>query len=344
MDKETYERNKAFAGEKKPSMLRRCVGHDYTERCMYMVTMVTEGRLPLLGTVVGRGDGRKGTADEPRVLLTALGQRVADEWWGIPRYYPQIEIMALQIMPDHMHGIIFIREKMGRDLSRVIRGFKTGCNRALRELLAESSASDATQSQPTATQLAEADGRHHGLLFAPGFNDKLLRGQGQLQRWIDYLRDNPRRLLMKRENAQWLRPFFHLDKGPYTFSGIGNRDLLNAPKRISVRITRRLTDERLEAEVARYLEAAHNGAVLISPAISPGEKMVMRQAFDLHLPLVVILENGFSPLSKPHGEQFYACAEGRLLMLSAWEHHNDRRKLTAYQCQQMNLMAQELVV
>ncbi len=45
---EVYESQKAYAGEKKPSMLRRCVGHDYTERMMYMVTMVVEGRRPLL--------------------------------------------------------------------------------------------------------------------------------------------------------------------------------------------------------------------------------------------------------------------------------------------------------
>ena len=29
MKKETYQAQKPFAGEKKPSMLRRCVGHDY---------------------------------------------------------------------------------------------------------------------------------------------------------------------------------------------------------------------------------------------------------------------------------------------------------------------------
>ena len=32
MDKDTYEKNKAFAGEKKASMKRRFVGHDYTRR------------------------------------------------------------------------------------------------------------------------------------------------------------------------------------------------------------------------------------------------------------------------------------------------------------------------
>lgn len=340
MKKETYQKQQQFAGEKKPSMKRRFVGHDYTDRQMYMVTMVVEDRRPLLGTVVGHSDAPADSEEAPRVELTALGQRVSDEWWGIPNYYPQIEIKALQIMPDHLHGILFVKEKMEKDLSRVIRGFKTGCHRAYRELF-PSVQYVVTQSQQTGQQ-SQQTGCTRGLLFEPGFNDKLLLREGQLQRWTDYLRDNPRRLLMKRERPELLRPFFDVQLGSHRYNGIGNRALLAAPQRMAVRVSRRLTAEQLEAEVARYMEAARSGVVLVSPAISPGEKRVMRQAFDQHLPTIVVLRNGFTPLSKPQGEQFDACAQGRLLMLSAWEHTNERVTLTASDCQQMNLMALEL--
>lgn len=82
--------------------------------------------------------------------------------------------------------------------------------------------------------------------------------------------------------------------------------------------------------------------LVTSPAISPGEKRVMRTVFDMGLPTVVVLRNGVTPLSKPKGEQFDASAQGRLLTLSAWPHCNERITLTAYDCQQMNLMALEL--
>ena len=98
----------------------------------------------------------------------------------------------------------------------------------------------------------------------------------------------------------------------------------------------------MQEEVARYLAAAREGAVLVSPSISPGEKAVMRAAFDAHLPLIVLVENGFTPLTKPRGEQFDACAAGRLLLLAPWEHHNDRRAITVQQCQQLNMMATAL--
>ena len=256
MKRETYESQKAFAGEKKPSMLRRCVGHDYTKRMMYMVTMVTEGRRPLFGTVVGHSDATTDSDDVPRVELTPLGQRVHDEWWGIPRYYPQVEIIALQMMPDHLHGIIFIKEKMEKDLSRIIRGFKTGCHRAYRELFPDASVPSssvpfvATESQqtrqPSSPLAPSTPSSHpaHGFLFAPGFNDKLLLRQGQLQRWLDYLHDNPRRLLIKREHPDFFRVQRDLTIAGQQFSAIGNRFLLDRPVRLQVQCSRRLTEQQ----------------------------------------------------------------------------------------------------
>ena len=200
----------------------------------------------------------------------------------------------------------------------------------------------AQQTGRAAPTTGRRDDRSRGLLFARGFNDKLLLREGQLQRWLDYLHDNPRRLLMKRERPEWLRPFFGLQIGRYCCSAIGNRDLLAAPCRRAVRVSRRLTEAEIGAVMAQYLEEARQGIVLVSPAISPGEKRVMRAAFDAGLPTIVIMENGFTPLSKPHGEQFDACAEGRLLMLSPWEHHNEKKTINAEQCRQMNLMAIEI--
>ena len=53
---EEFEQHKAFAGEKKPSMLRWRVGHDYHERRVYLITMTVAGRRPLLGRLVGNAE------------------------------------------------------------------------------------------------------------------------------------------------------------------------------------------------------------------------------------------------------------------------------------------------
>ena len=367
MTEEQIAAKKEHAGEKKASMKRRDDHHDYTERRMYMITLEVEGRRPVFGRLVGNAFAPKGSKDEPRIELTALGQAVQSEWMGIHDYYPQIEVMAVQMMPDHMHGILFVREQLPVHLGQVISGFKAGCRKAEKALMgaaephptektakAMEGAPQATgkralsSQQETALPLQSARGplqaptQAYRPLFAKGYNDLILRSYDELPAWQNYLHDNPRRLLMKRARPEWLRPFFGLQIGQHSFSGIGNRALLTTAKRKAVRVSRRLTEQVIAREVERYLEEARQGAVLVSPAISPGEKRVMRAAFDAGLPTIVIMENGFTPLSKPHGEQFYACGQGTLLMLSPWEHHNDKRKLTAAQCTQMNLMALEL--
>ena len=465
MTDEQRNAQKKYAGEKKASMKRRDCHHDYRERRMYMITLEVEGRRPLFGRVVGNAYAEPGSRDEPRIELTELGKAVQSEWMSIHGFYPQIEVMAVQMMPDHMHGILFVTDTLPVHLGQVISGFKAGCRKAQRALIAaeeekaaeraagragkaaeraaaepllaekarQEGAAERAAAEPLLTEKArqeraagktagkaaaepllaektgqgKAEGKTAGkaaaeplltekagqgkaeplltekagqgkeqegkeqeekeqegrepvvsqyatalplpeeagancALFAKGYNDLILRSFDELPVWQNYLRDNPRRLLLKRARPEWLRPFFGLQIGSHTYNGIGNRLLLTACKRKAVLVSRRLTDSMIEEETARYLELAKQGTVLVSAAISPGEKRVMRAVFDAGFPTIVIMQNGFTNLSKPHGRQFDACASGALLMLSPWEHHNEKQKITAVQCRQMNLMALEI--
>jgi len=346
MDKESYEKQKPFAGEKIPSMNRRCVGHDYQGRQIYMITMVTEGRRPLFGRVAGRSDGEAGTSDAPRIELSELGRAVAERWWATHELYPEIEVLALQMMPDHLHGILFVKERMDQHLGQAIKGFKTGCNKAYRRLVLGQVQSVATRSQQTGqtqqtgqAEQRQKDDRRHGLLFARGYNDRLLLREGQLDTWLRYLADNPRRLLMKREHPDLFCVQRGLTVDNQQFSAIGNRFLLQRPVRLQVQCSRRLTETEIQQQVTFSLSAAAQGAVLVSPSISPGEKAVMRAAFERGFPLIYLQENGFTDLAKPGGQRMEACARGQLLILAPWEHHNERTAISRNQCLSLNDMA-----
>lgn len=341
MKREIYQSQKVFAGEKKPSMQRRFVGHDYAGRQMYMITMTTEGRRPLLGTLLGRSDAPDDSADAPRVELTELGQRVEACWYEIAIRYPQICLVALQMMPDHFHGILFVKERLSIPMGKVLLGFKQGCNKAYRQLF-PAVQSFAVLQQPTGHPTTYHDDRTHGLLFARGFNDKLLLREGQLHRWLKYLHDNPRRLLMKHEHPDYLYVKENLMVCGRTCSAVGNVALLSAPRKLRVRISRSIDSELLEQEQERLLSAARQGAVLVSPSISPGEKQIIRAAFDEGLPLIVLLENGLHPMQKPSGERFLACAQGRLLLLSPFPHHNERILISRTACEALNGLAWDI--
>ena len=341
MKKETYEAQKAFAGEKKPSMLRRCVGHDYTVRQIYMITMVTEGRRPLFGQVVGKSDAPSDSPDFPHIELSELGKRVADEWWAASSHHPEVEVIALQMMPDHLHGILFVKEKMDKPLGMALRGFKQSCNRHYRELIlgVPSVPSVALSTRQTKPQNRKGEDRTHGLLFARGYNDKLLLRSGQLETWRRYLADNPRRLVMKREHPDLFRVQRGLTVAGTSFSAIGNRFLLDRPVRLQVQCSRRLSEAEIQETVNQYLAEARQGAVLVSPAISPSERAVMRAAFDEGLPLIFLQENGFTDLAKPGGARMEACARGQLLILAPWEHHNEALTIKRSQCLKLNDLA-----
>ena len=73
-----------------------------------MITMVTEGRKPLFGKVVGRSDAEDTSAEAPHIELSPLGQSVKEIWESISSYHREVKVVALQIMPDHLHGILFV--------------------------------------------------------------------------------------------------------------------------------------------------------------------------------------------------------------------------------------------
>ena len=312
MDWERYRSKKQWAGNLKPSMKRRRVGHDYQSRCIYMITLVIKERRQLLGTLTGDGETTPAIV-EP----TALGHAVIQNLVNIPQFYPEIDIWTFQLMPDHLHAIIFVKERIPIHLGKVLNGFKVGCNRVFKELVK-----------------SDLPG-----LWEEGYNDMILEREGQLQRMKAYIHDNPRRLAIKRGHPDLFQVQRNITVGDYTFAALGNVFLLDAPCLMQVQCTRKLTQQQINDTVQQFLSHAQNGAVLVSPSISPGEKAVMKAAFERGFPVIVLQENGFAPLAKPGGRRFDACAQGRLLMLAPWEHHNDKRVIKRGQCLDLNEMA-----
>ena len=334
MDRKTFESQKPFAGEKKPSMQRRCVDNDYTARRMYMITMTTEGRKPLFGKVVGRSEATEPSPEAPHIELSPLGKVVEKIWQTIGNYHPEVKVMALQMMPDHLHAVLFVKERMEKPLGKVLLGVKNACNQAFREIMP-------VELVAAAQQHARLS-RHNGLLFAKGFNDQILLREGQLERWLHYLKDNPRRLLMKREHPDLFRIQRGLSFANMNFSAIGNRFLLERPLKLQVQCSRSLTEAQLQEKMNACLRAARQGAVLVSPAISKGEKAIMRAAFEEGLSLIYLQENGFTDLAKPGGKRMDACASGQLLILAPWEHHNEKLTIKRGQCLELNEMAKAI--
>lgn len=373
--KPTYFEGLGWRYEVEHSMLRRMQGHDYSGRCIYMITLTTEGRLPLLGTLKYEA----GKPEDATIEPTPLGAEVLKCWAEIPQHYPEVKLLAFQLMPDHIHGLLFITKKQTAHLGQMVNGFKVGCTHAYWAQIDMQACAGAivdggcmdgmlsteTYKFPNPTPPTPHEGqilaaqepsmpRRHGL-FSPGYQDSILTGEGQLERMFAYISDNPRRLAVKRENPALFRIVRQVNIGGTEVNGqteggiicdaIGNHWLLDRPVRMQVRCHNNQTPEnlRLIAKQKEYfLDRGAKEGVVVSPCISAGEKEIARACLDAGVPLIVILENGFPPMYKPPGKYFEACAKGLLLMLAPWPYHTDRRTITRQQCLALNDMASQI--
>ena len=71
--------------------------YDYSQAGAYYVTIVTYHRDCLFGEIINE-----------EMILNVFG-KIADECWrAIPDHFPNVELGAYVIMPNHVHGIIVI--------------------------------------------------------------------------------------------------------------------------------------------------------------------------------------------------------------------------------------------
>jgi REP element-mobilizing transposase RayT len=86
-----------YAQERQRRRSPRLPGYDYARPGGYFITICTFGREPLLGQVV-----------DDDILLNAFGEVVETCWNHLPDHYPHIQLDAFVVMPNHIHGIVFL--------------------------------------------------------------------------------------------------------------------------------------------------------------------------------------------------------------------------------------------
>lgn len=304
--------------ELKPSSSakKRKNGHNYRGRCIYMVTLCIEGRRPLLGTLHFPDEDHR----TPYVVLSDLGKKVLNSWRDIPRYYPEVEAMKIQIMPDHLHGILFFKQDVAYHLGQVINGFKKGCNDAYKLI------NDNTFSK----------------LWETEYSDTILAGPNHLDIMKNYIADNPRRLWVKQHNSWFFKKHTIIVDGK-SVDVMGNLHLLNYKEKVFVQCTNKLDESGIETAKNHFFKLAQEGKVLVTAGISKVEKAVMNWSLNNNHELILVIENGMSNLWKPSGKQFDACANGSLLIVAPWEYSKFPRRINRDKCLTMNNVALAIV-
>jgi REP element-mobilizing transposase RayT len=105
--------------------------------------------------------------------LTLAGDDVAaivtDAWRALPGRFPEVALDEFVVMPNHVHGIVVIREGDGAPLGKIMRAFKSisaiAANRRL--------------------------GRAERSFWQRNYYERVVRSETELIAVRQYIRDNP---------------------------------------------------------------------------------------------------------------------------------------------------------
>lgn len=355
--------NYPFGKELKRRNTRRAKFKDYRSPGFYMITVNAQKKTPLFcriytsnhseatnqsslpfvqkeatnqrsvpfltGTTNERGasfvpaGGAAGTgALLPVIEYSDLGCIIRDKIETMPDYTPQLEIVRYVVMPDHLHILIRIKSTLERHLGRVVGGFMGGCTTVARK----------------AGLIAREDS-----LFTEKFHDRIVCRAGQIARLVNYINDNPRRMLIKRMHPELFRRYLHIRIGEREYAAYGNIFLLKHFDLLPVRIHRRWSPGEFDEYERGCMAQIENGAVPVSPFIHRREKTIRDKTVDCGGSLIIIRDIGFEERFKPQGREFEMCASGRLLLLAPWNDNTGRRSTAgSREFHSMNDMALEI--
>ena len=344
---------------------------------LYHITLTIPTREPLLGSlVIPNNDPKKTTVEH-----TALGRMVVRALWDVPSKIPEIQILHYCLMPDHLHAVWYVREKMPRSIKSAVQGFWQGIKKIGRAYSYITSAPYASstgsafasyknssivptlsrenyhellsQLKATTDSLSTTIGNTAYAALPPIFSEMPhIRPMGQrkqLQATLRYIDHNPQRLATKRLMPGFFRVQEGIELAGRTYYGVGNVMLLQSKHFAPVHVRNVWVKDAQQGNIQPlrdYMNAcvisARRGCVMVSPFISPKEKEVMNVLLREELPFIVLSDNGFRDYYKPTDSLFDAVAAGRVLILSPWIHDPDKRRISREECVALNTMAEEI--
>ena len=330
-------------------------GHDYYGKGIYLITLVVREREPLLGSLAG-------DAQHPEVLLSPLGEEVHKAWEQTSARQAEhgnhVVVHACVCMPDHFHGVIEVLEPMQWCLGDIMQAFKAVCtsrwqrsqglpqavSRPLTDIINSPTApawlrmkaqkySNESELIRNLSKYRRQEyyalvGRAHRPLFDENYDDTVCIDRRHFEAMVAYVKDNPRRAIMRRTMPDVMRRSLHVQIGGRDYGIFGNLFLLRWANKIQVQCHRRhpvsLQPYELTADYAlqreQWLASVLGGAtVIVTPGISRGELLMKNECLERGFPLIHIQKEPINNYWKPELSRFEACAKGCLLILAPWK-------------------------
>ena len=262
--------------------------HDYRRPCTYHITLKKDPIVPDFSVITG-------SPEFWYVYHPPIGKAIQKSIVAIEKENPKLKVYRYAIMPDHVHILLRVLEYLERPLGIYISKIKI-----------------------KALQNARCYGLSFDSLFEKDFYDRILRLDQSLDTVINYVYQNPYRLLIRRFYPDYFRRvnciFFY--KG-MQWQAYGNLQLLWNPFKDAVVCHRSDAGTKKEEQLIKnWMHLASNGGVLISPFIAQKEKEIKEKAEAKNAKIILICNKAFGERYKPAAHDFQQCESGNLLIIA----------------------------
>lgn len=302
---------------------RRKHGHDYRDPAIYHIILKKREGILAFGKLTGDPRIPPGKPGCAAINHTLLGKIINKGIYNLQYFCPHIQIYQYMTMPDHVHILLRVKERLPRVLGQYIGGLKTGVRTKWEEI-----------------KLKEGIAMR-GNIFEDNFTDKIIHPGRNLDTVFRYIRENPHRLAVRKLYPEFFQRARMIKIKGNLYEAYGNLFHLRNPFKSQVivhRVNSREKNERLQEE---WLEDIFSGGVLVSPFISALEKKVYKDTIEAGGKIIHIKKDALSERYKPAEREFQLCREGRLLIIAPVESMG--KALTRDICKNMNALAEAIV-
>ncbi len=169
---------------------------DYSSDGAYFITICTQDREHFFGNVV---DGQ--------MILSEIGQ-IADKFWKqIPDHFPFVILDEFMVMPNHMHGILFIDKNNDKNVETPKLGVSTGTIKNKNphhnpQWKSGCLGSTINQYKRICTIHIKTKNLDPNFAWQPRFYDHIIRDEKSLNRIREYIQMNPKNWETDRNNSE----------------------------------------------------------------------------------------------------------------------------------------------
>ena len=169
----------------------RLRGLDYRSPGAYVITVCSFHRACLFGEIV-----------RDQLQPNSIGEIVKEVWRAIPTFFPHLDLDAYVVMPNHVHGILILKEgprakhPPEADASPLHRRRPKGTQRGSISAIVQ------TFKAATTRGVHSLPGMKGLRLWQRGLYDHIIRNDAELNRVRRYIEENPLRWALDEENPQ----------------------------------------------------------------------------------------------------------------------------------------------